>query len=523
MERILPDTRARASAAQANRVPLYGAAASRDIEQRARQALPPHTLMQRAGTAVARLARAWRPHARRICVVAGGGNNGGDGLLAAALLRRHLAGLPGADVRVWWLGDKSRLPEDAHWALEQAEAAGVPWDGQPPDVPPDLVIDALFGLGLSRAVEGAALDAIRWMQRTPAPSLCVDLPSGLSADTGHWWAHDTPIQPAGPRLTLMLLTRKPGVFTGTGRACAGNEIWFDDLGVAPEHRSPDAWLWQSAAWPDVAALRCAHSSHKGSRGDVLVLGGQLPGAANGAGMVGAALLAGRAALRAGAGRVYVGLLGPDTALPAVDAGQPGLMLRTARAALDPGLLAQAVVVAGCGGGAAIAPLLDTLLSQAPRLVLDADALNALGPVAANGNLPAPFAQRRATGACTVLTPHPLEAARLLGTDVARVQADRLQAARTLANRLGVAVVLKGSGTVAVAPETVPIINATGNGLLASAGTGDVLAGLVGARLASCATPPTDLGNVAADAVAAHGALADAWFGDWPLTATDLTR
>lgn len=521
MERIVPVRGGTASAGRDApwRWPLYGTAASRAIERQAAQGLPPHALMRRAGEAVARLARAWRPHARRVLVVAGGGNNGGDGWLAAALLHRHLGGVAGARVQVWPPGDPGHLPDDARWALAEARAAGVEEIDAPPDTP-DLVIDAVFGLGLSRPVGGATLDTLRWLQACPAPTLCVDLPSGLDADTGRWWA-DAPVQPRGPRLTLSLLTLKPGLFTGAGRACAGEAIWFDALGTAARE-APDAWLCLGTDWPDVSALRRAHASHKGSRGDVVVIGGQLPGGAEGIGMAGAALLAGRAALRAGAGRVYVGLLGDGPPLLLVDDAQPALMLRTTRAALAPGVPEQAVVVAGCGGGRAVAEVLPALLTRAPRLVLDADALNALGPVAAADTVPGGlWAQRRAAGWCTVLTPHPLEAARLLGTDAAHVQADRLGAARTLAARLGATVVLKGSGTVVAAPDAPPIVNATGDGLLASAGTGDVLAGLIGARLAAGGAVSPDIPAAVAEAVAAHGRLAQGWAAPWPPTATDL--
>ncbi|MGQ9723936.1 MAG: ADP-dependent NAD(P)H-hydrate dehydratase, partial [Tepidimonas sp.] len=133
----------------------------------------------------------------------------------------------------------------------------------------------------------------------------------------------------------------------------------------------------------------------------------------------------------------------------------------------------------------------------------------------------PWAKRRAAGWCTVLTPHPLEAARLLGTDTARVQADRLGAARTLATRLGAIVVLKGSGTVVAAPDDLPFVNATGDGLLASAGTGDVLAGLIGARLAARDVAASDIAAAVAEAVAAHGQLGQRWAAPWPPTATDL--
>lgn len=517
----LPDLAAPDGGAGARALPLHGAAASRRLEQAAAATLPPHTLMERAGDAVARLARAWQPHARHVLVLAGNGNNGGDGLLAAARLRQ--AGF-GQRLEVWWQGQEARLPPDARWALAQARAAGVPLIDEPPAAEPDLVIDALFGLGLDRPVHGTALAALRWLQACPAPTLAVDLPSGLDADRGRWWA-DAPSRPAGPRLTLTLLTLKPGLFTGLGRGAAGEAIWFDDLGVDAGAHPPDAWLVAPTGWPRAAALRADHGSHKGTRGDVLVLGGVPPAAHGGVGMTGAAWLAGRAALRAGAGRVYVAAPAPVDALPAADPLQPALMLRTAAAALQEALHRRAAVVAGCGGGAAIAPALPALLHDAPRLVLDADALNALGAVAADedSDWRARLRERAARGWTTVLTPHPLEAARLLGTDAATVQADRLAAARALAAALHAIVVLKGSGTVVAAPAATPRIVASGSGWLATAGSGDVLAGLIGARLA--ALPPAAgldaVVEAVTEAVAAHGALPTAWPHAWPPTAADL--
>ncbi|WP_144328921.1 NAD(P)H-hydrate dehydratase [Tepidimonas charontis] len=505
-------------------LPLYDSQASRAIEQRAAARLPPHTLMERAGQAVARLARAWQPHARAIVVLAGSGNNGGDGWRAATLLQRTLGPL-GAHVHVWSLGAAERQPPDARWAREAATAAGITHGAAPPPWPPDLVIDALLGLGLSRPVEGPWARALDWLQHCPAPTLCVDVPSGLDADSGRWWAA-APVRPRGPRITLALLTLKPGLFTGAGRAACGEALWFDDLGVASgaDDLAPRAWTTPSAHWPDVAALRAAHDSHKGARGDVLVLGGQPAPAGGGVGMTGAAILAARAALRAGAGRVWVALPAAASYIPAFDAGAPALMLRSGDAAFADALHTRAVVVAGCGGGAAMAPWLPRLLQEAPRLVLDADALNALGPVAATQASPDTIWQTRAQrGWTTVLTPHPAEAARLLGCDTAAVQAHRLHAAEALAQRLQAVVALKGSGTVVAAPDATPYVNTSGDGLLATAGTGDVLAGLIGARLAAETdgrTPEMEQ-RMVAEAVAAHGALAQAWKRAWPPAANDL--
>ncbi len=473
--------------------PLHGAAATRAIEAAAAADLPPHALMQRAGEALARLAQAIAPHGRTVWVACGPGNNGGDGLEAAALLAQSQR-----RVVVTWLGDEHRpdLPADARQALGRAQAASVTFaDAPPPHA--DLVIDAILGIGARRPMQGQALAwqaHIANLARSGTPVLAADLPSGLDADTGQ-----------GPAVqathTLSLLTLKPGLYTAQGRDAAG-EVWLDDLGVANavSVTAPTAWL---AGAP--RAQTRPHDSHKGSWGDVAVVGGA-------PGMTGAALLAARAALHGGAGRVFVGLLGEPGAL-AVDVGQPELMFRPA-GALDPTGLH---IACGCGGADAVRQVLPRVISRATSLVLDADALNA---VAADTALQALIRSRCArTPESTVLTPHPLEAARLLATTTAQVQSDRLAAASRLAVQLGAVVVLKGSGTVIAAPGQTPWINPTGNARLATAGTGDVLAGLIAARLAQGLTAT----EAACSAVYAHGALAQSWPEGTTLTAGALAQ
>jgi hydroxyethylthiazole kinase-like uncharacterized protein yjeF len=294
-------------------------------------------------------------------------------------------------------------------------------------------------------------------------------------------------------------------------------MWFDDLGLDPAAHgvAPVAWLHGRTMRP-LADRRLAHHAHKGSHGDVWILGGSTD--PTGLSMAGAALLAGRASLKAGAGRVYISLLGPDDRPPplSVDPVMPELMFRSPAQAMQADGLSHTVGVCGCGGGALIGPLLPPILARCPRLVLDADALNA---IAADPLLQEALGQRATRGWVTVLTPHPQEAARLLGEAVAAIQAKRLQWAQTLAERLACIVVLKGSGSVTAAPGQRPRINPTGNGLLATAGTGDILAGLIGAALASRQQPDFE---AVAQAVHQHGQLADAWASPRPyLTASDL--
>ena len=483
---VLPSTRA---------WPLFNTAASRQIEQTAMVAAAPHALMARAGLAVARLALAVAPGAQRAWVAAGPGNNGGDGLVAAAHLQAA-----GWQVRASLLGNPDRLPADAQWALALARQAGVAIDAGMVDTSvwqPDLTIDALLGLGQRRSPEGAIAEAVRQLNALAAPVLAVDLPTGLCSDTGRRLG-DAVVR---ARHTLALLTLKPGLFTHQGRDQAGR-IWLDDLGIKSiDDVLASAWL----SGPPPTPSR-THAQHKGSFGDVLVLGGA-------SGMAGAALLAARAALTAGAGRVYLarldGVIEPDQ-------HRPELMTRPLAQALAIDLLQRATVVCGCGGGTAVREVLPTVLHHAAQLVLDADALNA---VAADASLRTALRSRAARGRPTVLTPHPLEAAHLLGCTAAEVQVDRLAQAQSLADDLQAIVVLKGSGSVIAAPGQAATINPTGSARLGTGGTGDVLAGWLGGVWAQAG--PLQGREAACTSVWWHGAAADHGPQDRPLRAADL--
>lgn len=493
--------------------PLFDTAATRRMEQAAAAALPAHTLMQRAGRAVAQLARALAPHARTVWIACGGGNNGGDGLEAAMHLQRA-----GLQVVVTWLGEPDTAPPDAKASWANARAAGVQCADEAPAqlTPADLCIDALLGIGVVSSAprpaarpSNARLQAcLQALHHSPAPVLAVDVPSGLDADSGQF---ATGLQPAATleptprpqRHTLSLLSLKPGLFTGAGRDAAG-DIWFDDLGVSAGHEPPSAWLC-GAPTP----AQRAHASHKGSYGDVAVVGGEGLGA-RGLGMAGAGLLAASAALHCGAGRVMVALL--DDGHLQLDLQQPELMFRH----FDALRLDQLTVVCGCGGGQAIERVLPQVIANAACLVLDADALNA---IAAQAALHALVVARGLHGQATILTPHPLEAARLLGLTTAEVQTHRVRAAQQLAAQFHCVAVLKGSGTVIAAPDRIPVINPTGNARLATAGTGDVLAGMVGALLAGGA----NAFRAASEAVYRHGQTANEWPADQALTASALAR
>jgi hydroxyethylthiazole kinase-like uncharacterized protein yjeF len=481
---------------------LHDTASSRELERLAQAELAPHTLMRRAGLAAARLAQALVPHGKQVWIACGPGNNGGDGFEAGCQLHQR-----GWSVHLSWTG-ATHSPADALASRQRALDAGLQV-GQEPPAEFDLAIDALLGLGGELSAERPAsalmLDWLERMHGSGRPVLALDLPTGLHADTG--LASFT--ARGGPRHTLSLLTLKPGLLTGQGRDLAG-DIWWDPLGVEISRVRPTARLLGADEAGAAPKVRAGHIGHKGLFGDVLVVGGEQLQEAS---MAGAALLAARAALRHGAGRVYVALLGqPDLR---VDLEQPELMFRPASALRQ--LPAQQVIVVGCGGGQAVQQILPGLLRQEQRMVLDADALNA---VAADAPLRRSLTRRGRAELGTVLTPHPLEAARLLSCSADQVQADRLRAAQTLAQEFACVVALKGSGTVIAAPGQLPVINATGNARLATAGTGDVLAGMVGSAMAQGLTPWA----ATLQAVHEHGARADDWARRCPeraLTASQL--
>lgn len=500
--------------------PLHHAGATRRLEADLRVAVAAapagRSLMERAGLATARLALALHPGLRRVQLWCGPGDNGGDGWVAA----RVLQGL-GIAVDLRSLDAAGASSPDLEQARRAGLAAGLRVTPGFEQAPTDLLIDALLGLGLARAPEGPMAAAIAHINaqalsaRTPV--LSIDLPSGLHPDTGAC------LGPACVRAshTLSMLTLKPGCFTHQGRDHAGR-VWLAPLQAhGPDWRHATAWL---NAAPEQGPR--AHASHKGGHGDVLVVGGA-------EGMAGAAVLAAQAASAAGAGRVVLSPLHPAAA-PL----RPEIMTRPEAWTRVGDDWPEATVVAGCGGGQLIAHTLAALFTHAPRLVLDADGLNA---VARNAALQAALVARAARKQATLLTPHPLEAARLLGVTTAAVQADRIAAAQALAVRFEATVLLKGSGSVIASPTaaqtqgqargqaqtqqsataTGPCLNATGTGRLASGGTGDVLAGWIGGHWSS--HPERPALRIASEAAWWHGRAAERAPGPpWlPLRALDL--
>ena len=467
--------------------PILRTAALRAVEGRYAGAEP--SLMERAGAAAATLAIELLAGSRQPpLIVAGPGNNGGDGFVAARRLKES-----GLAPRVVFAGDVGRLPPDARAAFERWLAVGGSAQSDFPAEPCGLAIDALFGTGLTRPIEGRAAEWIDRLNQLDCPRLAVDIPSGLDADTGAVLGRAVHADH-----TITFIALKPGLLTGAGPDHCGT-VLVNSLSVEPgnaDGQTAAPSLFQEQLRPRPRA------SHKGSFGSVGIVGGAQ-------GMAGAALLAGTAALKLGAGRVYVGMLDPL----AVDLRQPELMLRRAE---DVFPLATVLAIGpGLGRSSAAVDLLRRALDGQLPLVVDADAINLL---AEHPVLLMRVARREAP---TVLTPHPAEAGRLLGMAADAVQADRIAAALALADRCRAPVVLKGCGSIVAAPDNPWIINCTGNPGLATAGSGDVLTGMIAALLAQ--QWPAVAATVAG--VHLHGAAADALVaaGQGPigLTASEL--
>ncbi|MDB5799471.1 MAG: yjeF-related family protein [Rhodocyclales bacterium] len=431
-------------------------------------------LMERAGQAAAERAQALLA-GRQGCVLvlAGPGNNGGDGFVVARLLRQA-----GHDVVMVCAADDGQMPGDARAARLAWQAAGGQTVTDFVGGQWALAVDALFGIGLTRPLEGRYADWITRLNTLSCPVLSLDVPSGIDADTGR-------IMGVAVRAshTSSFIALKPGLLTLNGPDHCG-ELALHTLHL-PSPAVPGQLLTR-AHFASGLQTRMANS-HKGTYGQAGVIGGAV-------GMVGAALLAGRASLFVGAGRVYVGLL--DRQAPTVDMTQPELMLR---APGDLHLLCNALALGpGMGQSEIASQQLRRSLGFTGPLVLDADALNLLATTPPMQTL---LTQR---GGATLLTPHPAEAARLMQCSLADIQADRVTMCCTLARRYRAYVLLKGAGSVVAFPDGRWFINASGNAGLASAGSGDVLTGLLSGLLAQ----GWEAGAALLGAVHLHGAAAD---------------
>ncbi|WP_368564861.1 NAD(P)H-hydrate dehydratase [Pseudoxanthomonas sp. UTMC 1351] len=436
--------------------PLYGTPAARQLDSCATELLggDGYTLMQRAGLAAWQYLLLHWPHAQSIVVVCGPGNNGGDGYVLAWLARRS-----GRTVQVVHLPSHSPRSELAQRACTEYVAAGGQVELFRAALPPaDIVVDGLFGIGFARAPDAESLALIGAINAQAVPVFSLDVPSGVDAATGA-----VPGVAVIANRTLQFIARHVGLYTGEALEYTG-ALDMDALDVPPasfDHVTAFASLLSADALA-VWLLPRRRNTHKGESGRVLCIGGD-----HGSG--GAILLCAEAALRSGAGLLSVAtreahvapLLArrPEAMARAVESDQDlqPLLERTDCIALGPGL----------GQSEWSRAVFRLAMDAGKPLVIDADGLNLLAA--------APRLLHDA-----VLTPHPGEAARLLGTDTADVQRDRFTAAQAIADRFGAAVVLKGAGTIVAAPEHMPRVIDAGNPGMAVGGMGDVLTGVIAA-------------------------------------------
>lgn len=451
-------------------------------------------LMERAGARAYQLLRQLWPERRHLAVFCGAGNNAGDGYVIAELARRE-----GLAVDVLQLVPAERLRGDAATIARRFIEAGGRCTGFGGGLPAgvDLIVDALLGTGLDRPVEGIWAEAIGCINRSDKPVLAVDIPSGLSGDTGTVMG-----EAVRADATATFIGQKRGLYTGAGPRLAGTVHYYDlDVPEAVHQQQEHAARLVRHGMLIHRLPARARDGNKGDYGHVLVVGGDR-------GMGGAALMAGRAALRSGAGLVSVAT--HPIHAPALLAVQPELMIRGVEQATElSSMLKRASVVVlgpGLGQGDWGKALHRAVLDSGLPCLLDADALNLLAgqPVRRND---------------WVLTPHPGEAARLLDTDTGRIQADRFAAAQALTERYGGAVVLKGAGSLIACDGQPPSVCDQGNPGMATGGTGDVLSGVIGALMAQ-GHAPFDAAELGVCMHAAAGDLA-ARRGERGMAATDL--
>lgn len=478
---------------------LYTAAQTRELDRCAihDHKIPGITLMSRAArSAFDCLLENW-PEPERVQVLCGTGNNGGDGFLVADMA--HKRGIP---VTVLQVGDAGKIGGDALLAREQALANGVNIQqfGQAPLLGIGVVVDALLGTGLGGEVRGPYREAIESINASGAPVLAVDIPSGLCSDTGR--VLGTAVR---ADLTVTFIGLKRGLFTLQAADYTG-AVLFAGLGVPSEvYFQVDCDSYRLELEPLLERLRPRPATaHKGLYGSVLVVGGDY-------GMAGAAALAAEAALRCGAGLVKVATR-PEH-VPALVARTPEAMPLGVSSGQELAAMVEAadvlVVGPGLGQSAWAEQLLQVAAASGKPMVLDADGLNLL----AGGRVIADSKRDN-----WVLTPHPGEAARLLGSSTREVQADRFAAVRALQATYGGVAILKGNGSLLADHEQL-LLSDYGNPGMASGGMGDVLSGVIGSLLAQH-VPALE---AAALGVCLHGAAADAAAEDGQrgLLASDL--
>lgn len=434
----------------------------RKIEAQVYQQTPSFAVMEKAGNAVAALAQTMVHKNASIIVIAGKGNNGGDGYIAAHTLQKN-----GFNVSVIAMGAIDTLPPDAHTAAKKwCETNPLLTDTLPPA---DLYIDALLGIGLTRTIDDEYKKIIDAINTSPVPVLSIDMPSGVCADTGR-------IQSCAVRATatITFFAAKIGLYTGKGVDYVGN-IHICPL-VDPLPIASNGTLISHC--PDIAFLKRQQNTHKGNYGYIHLIGGD-------DGMVGALILASRAAAAMGAGKTKA--ISLSTAIT-VDYIHPEIMWTNANSAATDTATDADIVAIGMGLGQSatahqqLLTLLSTSTTSTKTILLDADAINLI----AQSTQLKQLLQHRAPP--VILTPHPTEAARLINSSPQEVNANRIEVAQTIARQYSAIVVLKGAGTIIAEPHGQYYICAAGNAGLARAGSGDVLAGIIATLLAQADSP-----------------------------------
>lgn len=461
-------------------LPLYRAEQVRELDRIAIEmaGIPGYTLMSRAGEVAFETLRSTWPEARRLAVVCGTGNNGGDGYVVG-----RLALEAGMDAIALQLGDSQRIRGDARTALEDFLSVGGTVSGFDQSVfrDVDVIVDAILGTGLERPLEGEWREAVEALNRVVEPVLAVDIPTGLHADTG--MVLGSAVMAA---CTVTFIGRKQGLFTGQAPLYTG-PVYFSELQVPDSvyQQVPVETRLLEHAPLGALALPRPRTAHKGNHGHVLVIGGDH-------GMSGAVRLAGEAAARVGAGLVSVATRQDHAAI--ITAGCPELMCHGVEqiSGLNPLLQRASVVVIGPGLGQSpwANDLLTTVLESDLPLVVDADALNML-------------ASRPIDRGGWIITPHPGEAARLLGVSTASIESNRYSAIDELVARYHSTTVLKGAGTLISAGGHIAVCRA-GNPGMACGGMGDVLSGVIAGLVAQ----GLDLPQAAEAGVCIHAAAGD---------------
>lgn len=452
-----------------------------------------YVLMQRAGEAAFSALRSGWPMATRIVVVCGFGNNAGDGYVLATLARAARM-----EIKVIALGEPAELRGAALQAWQNFVAAGGTTQHWDIDLlqNAEVIVDAIFGTGLSRSLDAALQIQIQEINDSGKPILALDVPSGLNADTGA--VMGVAIE---AHRTITFVGLKQGFYLGEGPNYVGH-LLFDDLDIplSVSCRVESVAQRLDSQAIHIALPRRARTTHKGQQGHVLMVGG-------GTGMPGSIRLSGEACLRVGAGLVTVATCSEHVA--SLTTGRPELMCRSVTTGSDlTGLIDQADIIAigpGLGRDDWAQSLFHAVINSNKPLIVDADALNLL-------------AQHPVKRSNWILTPHPGEAARLLNSNTQNIQAARMQSVREIANRYGGVVVLKGAGTL-VWDEATPGICDRGNPGMAAPGMGDVLTGVIAGIAAQCG----ELSLAARAGVYAHAVAGDmaARHGERGLLASDL--